>query len=123
MSAIPEVLGRNRVRLPRLQRSYLPVVATLTLLALMYGIGSVRHPPFSDAQVLLNFFIDNAFLLVVAVGMTFVILTGGIDLSVGAVVALATMVAAVLLNAGWPPVAVIVVVLLIGAGLGLGMGC
>ncbi len=53
-------------------------------------------------------FIDNAFLLVVAVGMTFVILTGGIDLSVGSVVALTTMVAAVLLNAGWPPVAVIV---------------
>ena len=38
--------------------------------------------------MILNIFIDNGFLLVVAVGMTFVILTGGIDLSVGAVVAL-----------------------------------
>ena len=44
----------------------------------------------ASAQVILNIFVDNAFLLVVAVGMTFVILTGGIDLSVGAVVALAT---------------------------------
>ena len=42
-------------------------------------------------QVFLNLFIDNAFLLVLAVGMTFVILTGGIDLSVGSVVALSTM--------------------------------
>ena len=40
-------------------------------------------------QVFLNLLIDNAFLLVVAIGMTFVILAGGIDLSVGAVLALA----------------------------------
>ena len=36
----------------------------------------------------LNLLVDNAYLIVLAVGMTFVILTGGIDLSVGAVVAL-----------------------------------
>jgi simple sugar transport system permease protein len=54
--------------------------------------------------------------------MTFVILTGGIDLSVGAVVALTTVVAATLLNAGWPAVVVLPLVLLIGTTLGLGMG-
>jgi galactofuranose transport system permease protein len=122
VSAIPDVLGTSRPRMPRLQRSYVPVVATLTLLALMYGIGSVRYTGFSDPQVLLNVFIDNAFLLVVAVGMTFVILTGGIDLSVGAVVALATMISASLLQAGWPAPVVLVLVLLVGSLLGLGMG-
>ena len=40
--------------------------------------------------------VDNAFLLIVAIGMTFVIVSGGIDLSVGSVVALTTIVAAVL---------------------------
>ena len=46
---------------------------------------------------------DNAFLIVLAVGMTFVILTGGIDLSVGSVVALSTMIAARTLEVGWSP--------------------
>ncbi len=104
-------------------RKYLPVLVTAGLFVAMFIAGGARYEGFFSTQVVLNVFIDNAFLLVVAVGMTFVILTGGIDLSVGSVVALATMVAAVLLNAGWPPLAVIVVVLLIGAGLGLGMGC
>ncbi len=51
--------------------------------------------------------------------MTFVILTGGIDLSVGSVVALSTMVAASTLQAGWPAPLVIVAVLVLGAGFGL----
>ena len=73
--------------------------------------------------MLLNLLIDNAFLLVIAIGMGFVILSGGIDLSVGAVLALATMIAAWLLQvAHWPPLAVIAFVLLLGAGFGAGMG-
>ena len=48
---------------------------------------------FTDPQVIISLLLDNAFLLVLAVGMTFVILTGGIDLSVGSVVALSTMIA------------------------------
>jgi simple sugar transport system permease protein len=67
--------------------------------------------------------IDNAYLLVVAVGMTFVILSGGIDLSVGSVLALSTIVAAWLLQvAHWPPVVVIACVLLGGAAFGGAMG-
>jgi galactofuranose transport system permease protein len=106
------------------QRKYLPVLATLAVMALMYGVGIIRYEGFSDTQVFLNIFIDNAFLLVVAVGMTFVILTGGIDLSVGSVVALTTLVSASLLEGpGWSPYAVLPLVLLIGAVLGFGMGC
>jgi len=57
------------------------------------------------------------------VGMTFVILTGGIDLSVGSVVALTTMVCAVTLDRGWPAPLVMISVLVMGATLGLAMGC
>ena len=67
----------------------LATLATFVLFVVMYGAGvaaATRASP--TARSLLNIFIDNAFLLVVAVGMTFVILTGGIDLSVGSVVAL-----------------------------------
>jgi simple sugar transport system permease protein len=55
--------------------------------------------------------------------MTFVILTGGIDLSVGSVVALSTLTCAELIQHGWPILAVLLVVLVIGATLGLAMGC
>jgi galactofuranose transport system permease protein len=104
-------------------RQYLPILATLALLVGAYGFGAARYDAFASGQVVLNIFIDNAFLLVVAVGMTFVILTGGIDLSVGAVVALSTVVSANLLQKhGWPAFAVVLVVLLMGALLGLGMG-
>lgn len=108
----------------RPRQRHVPVLATLTLLALMYGLGVLNYRGFSDTQVLLNVLIDNSFLLVVAIGMTFVILTGGIDLSVGAVVALTTMLSASLLEErGWPAAVVLPLVLLIGAGLGFAMGC
>ena len=52
----------------------------------------------SRSQNFLNLFIDNAYLLILAVGMTFVIISGGIDLSVGSMLALATMVSSSLLE-------------------------
>ncbi|HTJ36411.1 MAG TPA: galactofuranose ABC transporter, permease protein YjfF [Dactylosporangium sp.] len=100
-----------------------PAMATAILLCIMYGAGVLRYDGFDDTQIVLNVFIDNGFLLVVAVGMTFVILTGGIDLSVGAVVALTTMIAASLLEKGLNPALVLVVVLAVGGLIGLGMGC
>ncbi|MFI1191733.1 galactofuranose ABC transporter, permease protein YjfF [Micromonospora sp. NPDC020750] len=111
---------RSRIRLPRRQ---VPVLATLVLLLVMYGIGVSQYQAFSNVQVIFNVFIDNSFLLVVAVGMTFVILTGGIDLSVGSVVAMTAMVSAALLQQGLPAALVLVIALLIGPTLGLLMGC
>ncbi|MGV9212281.1 galactofuranose ABC transporter, permease protein YjfF [Micromonospora sp. RB23] len=111
---------RTRFRLPRRQ---VPVLATLALLLVMYGIGVSQYTAFSNVQVIFNVFIDNGFLLVVAVGMTFVILTGGIDLSVGSVVAMTAMVSADLLNKGLPAALVLVIALLIGPTIGLLMGC
>ncbi|TCI96883.1 galactofuranose ABC transporter, permease protein YjfF [Aeromicrobium sp. IC_218] len=101
---------------------YLPVVATFALFVGLYGVGGMRYEGLSDPQVLLSLLLDNAFLIVLAVGMTFVILTGGIDLSVGSVVALSTMIAARTLELGWSPYLSIVAVLLTGTLLGLLMG-
>jgi len=101
---------------------FLPVIATFVVFVLTFGAGSVRYEGFATGQVLANLFIDNAFLIVVAVGMTFVILTGGIDLSVGSVMALSTMIAAATLRAGWPAWLVVLAGLATGAVLGLGMG-
>ncbi|WFE40775.1 galactofuranose ABC transporter, permease protein YjfF [Micromonospora sp. WMMD998] len=108
---------------PSLPRRHVPVLATLALLLVMYGIGVSQYRAFSNVQVIFNVFIDNGFVLVVAVGMTFVILTGGIDLSVGSVVAMTAMVSAALLRDGMPAALVLVIALLIGPTLGFLMGC
>jgi len=95
------------------------VIVTLVLLLVMFGIGAGRYRNFAAPQNIANLFVDNAFLIVLAVGMTFVILTGGIDLSVGSVVALSTMIAASMARDGWPPAIVIATVLIAGSTLGL----
>jgi len=71
---------------------------------------------FFSPQVFLNLLIDNArSLCIVGVGMTFVILSGGIDLSVGSVIALTTMVSASLVeHRHWSATAAIPLVLAMG---------
>jgi simple sugar transport system permease protein len=66
--------------------------------------------------------LDNAFLLILAVGMTFVIVTGGIDLSVGSVLALTGILCARLLSEGVTPYLVVPVTILVGACIGLVIG-
>jgi len=107
----------------RPRQRHLPMLATLVLLVGAYLYGASQYTAFGSGQVVFNLFINYSWLLVVAVGMTFVILTGGIDLSVGSVVALSTVLSAELLTKhGWPAPAVIVLVLVVGAVLGTGMG-
>ncbi len=108
---------RNMMAAP----SFTPLV-TVVLLVLLFGAGATAYPGFLSLQVVLNLLIDNAFLLVLAIGMSFVILSGGIDLSVGSVLALTTMISAALLRAGYPPLAVIAAVLALGALFGAAQG-
>ncbi len=104
------------------KKQYLPILVTIGLFLLIFAIGSFRYTGFFSIQVLMNLLIDNTFLLITAVGMTFVIITGGIDLSIGSMIALTTMISAVLVNHGWPPLLVIPLVLAAGALFGWGMG-
>ncbi|MBC7995813.1 MAG: sugar ABC transporter permease YjfF [Rhizobacter sp.] len=98
---------------------YLPLSVTIALFTAMATVGSVAYTGFFSPQVFLNLLIDNAFLCIVAVGMTFVILSGGIDLSVGSVIALTTMVSAALVEKhGWNPAVVLPLVLLMGTAFG-----
>ncbi|WP_367849391.1 galactofuranose ABC transporter, permease protein YjfF [Rhodoferax sp. WC2427] len=108
---------------PRFNPQHLPILATVSLFAAMATLGSVFYDGFFSLQVFLNLLIDNAFLVIVAVGMTFVVLSGGIDLSVGSVIAFTTMVSASLVEKhGWSPALVIPLVLLMGTAFGACMG-
>jgi ribose transport system permease protein len=63
-------------------------------------VGAMRYYAFLTPENLLNVLRQNSMLGLVALGMTFVILTGGIDLSVGALLAVAGVVAAKLASQG-----------------------
>ena len=107
----------------RIDARLVPLAVTISLFLAMAGAGSALYDGFLSPQVFLNLFIDNAFLCIVAVGMTFVILTGGIDLSVGAVLALTTMISAQLVERNdISPALAIPLVLAVGALFGAAQG-
>ena len=107
----------------RLNPRYIPPTATAAVMVALYLTGCLCFPKFGTLRVLVDLLGDNAFLGVAAVGATFVILSGGIDLSVGSVVAFTGIFIARLLEAGVPPGVTIVLALALGALFGAGMGC
>ena len=106
----------------RLPAQLIPLAASGTVLLALYVGGCLAFHGFTSPRVVINLFGDNAFLGIAAVGATFVILSGGIDLSVGAVVALTTIAVAALLANGVPPLAAVVIVLAGGAAFGAFLG-
>ena len=106
----------------RLPPQLIPLAASAAVLLALYLGGCLAFNGFSSPRVVINLFGDNAFLGVAAVGATFVILSGGIDLSVGAVVALTTITLASLLGHGIAPLPAVLLVLAGGAAFGTFMG-
>lgn len=101
-----------------------PTAATAAVCALLYLTGAALYPGFATLQVFLDFFADNASLGIIAVGMTLVIVSGGIDLSVGAVMALCSILIAVLMgDVGLGPGVAIGAAMGLGVIFGLAMGC
>ena len=101
---------------------YIPLLATALVLLALYTLGCVSFDNFNSLRVLVNLVGDNAFLGVAAIGATFVILSGGIDLSVGSVVAFTSIFIASLVGHGVNPLAAIALALLAGALFGTAMG-
>jgi ribose/xylose/arabinose/galactoside ABC-type transport system permease subunit len=107
----------------RVSKSWLTLAITAIVCLLLYSAAAVAFPKFFSASVFLDFFNDNAFLGITALGLTFVILSGGIDLSVGSLVALTSIIIAVLVQKkGYSPILAISLALACGATLGLLMG-
>jgi simple sugar transport system permease protein len=106
-----------------MSRSLRPLFATAVIFAIAYALAVMQFPTMFSTRVLGNFLTDNAFLGIAAVGMTFVIISGGIDLSVGAVIGFTGVLVAVLVTwAGWHPVAAFALALAIAAAFGGVMG-
>ncbi len=107
----------------RLLTRYGPVLATALVAIVLYAAAGLRFDGFFSMRVFAGFFADNAFLGIAAIGITFVIISGGIDLSVGAVVGCSSILIATLVEqAHWHPVPAVLAALLFGTSLGAAMG-
>jgi ribose/xylose/arabinose/galactoside ABC-type transport system permease subunit len=118
----PTSLRDRLQRLTTRRASWIPVLAALAILIALLVGGQAYFGNFLTPRVLSSLLLDNAYLLILAVGMTFVILTAGIDLSVGAVLAFTAIMGARMLSEGVPAWLVIPAMLIGGAVIGLLIG-
>jgi galactofuranose transport system permease protein len=100
-----------------------PLLATIGIFLVGYLICYMQFPAMLSTRVVGNLLTDNAYLGIVAVGMTVVILSGGIDLSVGSVIAFSGVFIAVLLrDTGLHPLFVFGMLLVVTSLFGAAMG-
>jgi ribose transport system permease protein len=111
----PGLRGARRVLGSHSARQLGTLAGLLTLCVVLWA----ATPHFLTVSNLLNVLEQTALNAVVAVGMTFVIISAGIDLSVGSVLALAGICLALALEAGVPAPAAIVMALAVGGACGL----
>jgi simple sugar transport system permease protein len=102
--------------------SLMPSFAALGVLVVLLIAAQLYFGDFVSPGNMSALLLDNAYLMVIAVGMTFVILTAGIDLSVGSVMAFTGILLASLLGRGMPAVVAVPVILCAGAVIGLLIG-
>lgn len=107
----------------RIARKRVPLLATAAVLVALFGGASLALEGFCSPFVVADLFSENAFLGIAALGTTLVILSGGIDLSVGSVVGFTTIFTATMISDhGAHPLLVWGAALALGAGFGALMG-
>ncbi len=106
----------------KLDPKYIPLFATAIVMLALYAGGCLAYPNFGSLRVFINLLGDNAFIGVAAMGATFVIISGGIDLSVGSAIAFTSILIAQLLGHHWPPAGAFALTLLIGLAYGTVQG-
>jgi simple sugar transport system permease protein len=106
-----------------MKTKYLPLAATCCIFLIAYALCIWQYPNMASTRVVGNLLTDNAFLGIVAVGMTFVIISGGIDLSIGSVIAFTGVFLAVIMkNTPIHPIFAFILALMITTAFGALMG-
>ena len=127
MSRVPERIPDRRQSLASrlLKPQFVMVYATIGIFILIYCYGAVRFGDigFTTLRTFVNMFKDNSYYGISAVGMTMVLITGGIDLSVASVACLTGMIVAYGTSVlGYHPAVCMLVALVVGVGIGLLQG-
>lgn len=103
---------------PKRNYSILFGMTLLALLVLLWVVLALATPSFASTNNIANLLRQGSMIAILAVGQTFVIITGGIDLSVGAVVGFCTVIVAMMINAGFPVWVAVLVTLAVGVAIG-----
>ena len=98
---------------------YMSELTTVIALIILMAVITIINSNFLTANNLLNLLLQVTSNALIAFGMTFVILTGGIDLSVGSILALSSALTAGLLGSGMPVTSAILISLILGCILGM----
>ena len=101
-----------------MNEKYLPLLATIVVFVALFLTGGMLYKNFLSTLVLGDILADNAFIITAAIGTTFVILSGGIDLSIGSMIGFVGVVIANLDAAGSHPLASAAMMLAFGALFG-----
>ncbi len=102
---------------------FVPLLMTFLIFIVMYLFAYSQFSSFGSTRVVGNLLRDNAYWGIAAIGMTFVIISGGIDLSVGSVIAFTGVFCALMIGRnGWDPLLTFVLMLSIGTLFGATMG-
>ncbi len=102
---------------------FFPLLMTFLVFILLYAFCYSRFSSFGTTKVICNVLRNNAYLGIPAIGVTFVILSGGIDLSPGSVIAFTGVFCALMIERkGMHPLVVFALMLSIGTTFGIMMG-
>jgi len=101
-----------------MNETYRPLAATVAVFTALFLTGGALYNNFLSTLVLGDILADNAFVIIAAIGTTFVIISGGIDLSIGSMIGFVGVVMANLDTVGWHPLASAALMLAFGLGFG-----
>ncbi len=102
---------------------FIPLFMTFLVFVVLYAFAYSRFSSFGTMRIVGNLLRDNAYWGIAAIGMTLVIISGGIDLSVGSVIAFTGVFCALMIGRnGWNPIVTFVIILTIGTTFGAMMG-
>jgi len=105
-----------------LNKKLLPFYATVAVFIAIFLIGGAMYNNFLSMRVLGNILADNSFIIIAAIGATFVILSGGIDLSIGSMIGFVGVCMAVLDSMGLDPLTTALLMMVFGFAFGAFQG-
>ena len=119
-------VATDKSRVPRTSKDWdLRAIAPFIALALLLVLGTIANPNFIGIDNLLNVATRSAFIAIIALGATYVISSGGLDLSVGAMVAFVASIMILFMNSGviadpvMMLIAAVMLALIVGAACGV----
>ncbi|GAK39197.1 ribose ABC transporter permease [Paenibacillus urinalis] len=115
MTSVKETSNKKGLQLSQLAGKLGPLLGLILLIVIV----TIMNPGFLEPLNILNLLRQVSINALLAFGMTFVILTGGIDLSVGSILALSSAIVANLMLSGLDPILAIIVGVLLGGIMGM----